>query len=71
MKPVVKGSLFVSDISKVLQIKDPMGKGGQATVFSAVLRSTGMRVAVKVEGKQMDSKAKLYFEVWLTQCGET
>lgn len=71
VKPVVKGSLFVSDISKVLQIKDPMGKGGQATVFSAVLRSTGMRVAVKVESKQMDSKAKLYFEVRLTQCGET
>ncbi|KAM7454189.1 hypothetical protein BLSTO_05056 [Blastocystis sp. subtype 1] len=62
VKPVMKGSLFVSDISKVLQIKDPMGKGGQATVFSAVLRSTGMRVAVKVESKQMDSKAKLYFE---------
>ena len=71
VKPVVKGSLFVSDISKVLQIKDLIGKGGQAIVYSAVLRSTGMPVAVKVESKQMNSKTKLRFEVRLTQWGET
>ena len=55
--------IYVEDVKSVFEIKNALGNGGQARVFSAILRSNGKEVAVKIENKQMSEKQKLNFEV--------
>ena len=55
--------IYVSDVTSVFEITNTLGSGSQASVHSAILRSNGKEVAVKMENKQMSEKQKVNFEV--------
>ena len=57
------GIHYTPNIKSVLQMKQSLGKGAQASVVSAILLSTGKEVAVKIESKQMSDKARIHFDV--------
>ena len=55
--------IYVDDVNSVFEITNTLGSGSQASVHSAILRSNGKEVAVKMENKQMSEKQKVNFEV--------
>lgn len=67
-QPVESGIIRVASIDTVLAIRSNLGNGSQAKVYSAVLRSSGKEVAVKVESKRMTEKQKIDFKVRV-KCG--
>ena len=55
--------IYVNNVNSVLEIKQLLGRGDQASVSLATLVQSGKEVAVKVESKQMSEKQRINFDV--------
>ncbi len=62
--------IYVNNINSVLEIKQLLGRGDQASVSLATLVQSGKEVAVKMESKLMSSKALENFRVGSRRRGE-